>query len=118
MSSLVSGMATAAVSQDEVGAASGISNMARYVGASLYVAATATIYNTATEATDVSREGAVANGVSHSALLMMVSAAAGILLAALYGKHRPEAARTVDRAAAAAVVVHTIPAPEPKASRA
>lgn len=113
-----SSVATAAVSQDEVGAASGISNMARYVGASLYVAATATIYNTATEATDVSREGAVANGVSHSALLIMVSAAAGILLAALYGKHRPEAARTVDRAAAAAVVVHTIPAPEPKASRA
>ena len=41
-----SSASTTAVSQDEVGAASGISDMARYIGGSLVVAAVATIYDT------------------------------------------------------------------------
>jgi EmrB/QacA subfamily drug resistance transporter len=104
-----SSAATASVPQSEVGAASGISNMARYVGTSLFVAATATIYGTATSATDVDRAEAVATGVSRSALLMMIVSALGIVLAVLHGRHRPDRQRTVDRAAAAAVVVHTVP---------
>lgn len=103
--------ATASVPQNEVGAASGISNMARYVGSALFVAATATIYGTATSATDVDRAEAVAHGVSRSALLMMIVAAVGIALSVLYGRHRPDPQRALDAAAAAAAVVHTIPGP-------
>jgi MFS family permease len=104
-----SSAATASVPQHEVGAASGISNMARYVGAALLVAATATLYGTASSATDVPRAEAVANGVVNTSLLMMIISAVGIALALLYGRHRPHAPEAVDRAAAAAAVVHTVP---------
>jgi len=104
-----SSAATASVPQNEVGAASGISNMARYVGAALFVATTATIYGTATSVTGAARAEAVAQGVSRSALLMTIFAALGIALSILYGRHRPDAQRAVDRAAAAAGVVHTVP---------
>jgi EmrB/QacA subfamily drug resistance transporter len=104
-----SSAATASVSQHEVGAASGISNMARYVGSALFVAATATIYGTATSATDVSPGEGVANGVSRSALLMAIVSAIGIALAVLHGRLRPQRQLAVDRAAAAAMVVHTVP---------
>ena len=40
-----SSASTAVVAEEQVGQASGISNMARYVGGSLWVAALATIYN-------------------------------------------------------------------------
>jgi MFS family permease len=43
-----SSASTAAVSQDQVGQASGISNMARYIGGSVVVAAVATIFNSVT----------------------------------------------------------------------
>ena len=43
-----SSASTAAVSQDQVGQASGISNMARYIGGSVVVALVATIFNSAT----------------------------------------------------------------------
>jgi EmrB/QacA subfamily drug resistance transporter len=104
-----SSVATASVSANEVGAASGISNMARYVGTSLFVAATATIYGTATAAKDVSPEDAVANGVSNSAWLMTITAAIGIALSLFYGRHRLHQPKPVDQAAAAAGVVHTVP---------
>ena len=42
---------------------------------------------------------------------MTVSSALGILMAPFYGGHRPAPARPVDHAAAAASVVHTMPAP-------
>jgi MFS family permease len=104
-----SSAATASVAQSEVGAASGISNMARYVGAALLVAATATIYGTATSATDVSQAEAVANGVVRTALLGVVISAIGIALSLFYGRHRPHRATAVDHAAAAAGVAHTVP---------
>jgi EmrB/QacA subfamily drug resistance transporter len=104
-----SSAATMCVSENEVGAASGISNMARYVGAALFVAATATLYGTATSATDVSAAQGVADGVTRSALLMTIVSAAGIALAVFYGRHKPLPGQAVDRAAAAAVVVHTVP---------
>jgi MFS family permease len=102
-----SAASTAAVSQNEVGAASGISNMARYVGASLLVAAAATIYGSAAGG---SREELV-TAVSRTSVLMTVASALGILVAVLYGRHRPIAQRPVDRAAAASVAVHTVPSP-------
>ncbi len=62
---------TAAVSADEVGAASGISNMARYVGAAVAVAAVAMVNNAVTnnhrEAGE-SASAALAAGLSSSAL--------------------------------------------------
>jgi EmrB/QacA subfamily drug resistance transporter len=104
-----SSAATACVSQHEVGAASGISNMARYVGSALFVAATATLYGTASSATDVPAAQGVADGVTRSALLMMIVSAAGIALAFFYGRHKPLPPQLVDQAAAAAGVVHTVP---------
>jgi len=104
-----SSAATMCVPQNEVGAASGISNMARYVGAALFVAATATLYGTATSASGVPAADAAANGVTRSALLMTIVSAMGIALAIFYGRHRPHPQRAVDAAAAAAAVVHTVP---------
>jgi MFS family permease len=99
--------ATAAVPPEEVGAASGISNMARYVGASLLTAAAATIYGSAAAG---SRDSLV-EGVSQTAVLMTVASAIGIAVAAFYGRHRPPPQRTVDRAAAASAVAHSVPTP-------
>jgi MFS family permease len=99
-----SAAATASVPEREVGAASGISNMARYVGASLLVAATATLYGGATAGTPTGQ--AVADGVVATAVLMTVVSGLGIALALCYGRHRPPATRVADRAAAA---VHTVP---------
>lgn len=104
-----SSAATACVSQNEVGAASGISNMARYVGAALMTAAVATLYGSAAAKQGVPASQALAHGMSHAALLMAIVSVAGILLAVCYGRHRPQRAGAHERAAAAAVVGHTIP---------
>jgi MFS family permease len=101
-----SSAATSAVPADEVGPASGISNMARYVGAALFTAAAATVYGTNSAAPDLPRAEAVVDGVARSALLMAITSAVGIVIALLYGRHRLR----VDRTAAAAAVVHTVPA--------
>ncbi|MBN6040590.1 MFS transporter [Amycolatopsis sp. 195334CR] len=90
-----SSAATAAVPVNEAGAASGISNMARYVGAALLVAATATSYGTA--------------GFARSALVLAAVSALGIVLALCYGRHRPPPSGAANRVAAAAGVAHTIP---------
>ena len=96
-----SAAATAAVAAREVGAASGISNMARYVGAALLTAAAATVYGSA-------EPEHLIDGVNRSAVLMALVSALGVLIAVLYGRLRPRAARPVDRAAAAAAVAHTV----------
>jgi len=110
-----SAAATASVPQRQVGEASGISNMARYVGASLLTAAAATIYGTATAAAGVDPAEAQVTGVARTALLMTIVSGLGIALAVLAGRHRPAPARAVDRAAAAAVMAHTVPSPAPAA---
>jgi EmrB/QacA subfamily drug resistance transporter len=107
-----SSASTSAVKADEVGAASGISNMARYIGGSLAVAAVATVYNAVTNShldDGASASDALAAGVSRSALLLAVFCAAGILLAGFVRRHRAARSRAVDRAAAAAFSIHTIP---------
>ncbi len=104
-----SSAATSSVDQREVGAASGISNMARYVGAALLTAAAATIYGSATADGTSQHAEAIADGVARSALLMTIASALGIAVALLYGRHRPARPQLGDHAAAAAVVVHTVP---------
>jgi EmrB/QacA subfamily drug resistance transporter len=106
-----SSASTAAVSPDEVGAASGISNMARYIGGSLAVAAVATIYNSVTiHHTDAgeSTSKALAAGLSRSALFMAITSGVGVALALLMARHHGRT-RAIDRAAAAAGTTHTIP---------
>ena len=111
---------TASVSPDQVGQASGISNMARYVGAAVAVAAVAMVNNAVInnhlDAGESASE-ALAVGLSRSSLLMAIWAGLGVLLVVLLARHRPAGrARAVDRAAAAAVVTHTIPT-EPTEAR-
>jgi MFS family permease len=104
---------TASVSADEVGAASGISNMARYVGAAVAVAAIAMINNAVANnhsADGESASEALAAGLAASALFMAVCSAAGIALVALLARYRPSRPAAIDRAAAAASTTHTITA--------
>ena len=77
---------TAVVSQDQVGQASGISNMARYIGGAVVVALVATIFNSVTveeTAAGASASDALATGLSRAALLMAILAGLGIALALL-----------------------------------
>jgi MFS family permease len=107
-----SSASTAAVAPEEVGQASGISNMARYVGGSLAVAAVSTVYNAVTlnhREAGASSAAALAAGLSRSALVLALMSACGVALALLVGRHRLARSRAIDRAAAAAVVTHTIP---------
>jgi MFS family permease len=104
---------TAAVSADEVGAASGISNMARYVGAAVAVAVIAMINNAVVNnhrADGASASDALAAGLGASALVMAIWSAAGIGLIALLARFRPARPTASGRAAAAAATSHTIPA--------
>jgi EmrB/QacA subfamily drug resistance transporter len=103
---------TSSVSPDQVGAAAGISNMARYVGAAVAVAAVATVNNAVTDnhlADGDSASDALAAGLSRSSLLMAIWSALGILLIVLLARHRPARHETIDRVAAAAATTHTIP---------
>jgi EmrB/QacA subfamily drug resistance transporter len=107
-----SSASTSAVPDNQVGQASGISNMARYVGGSLFVAAAATVSTTAIAnktATGASAADALAAGLAKSSLLMALICAAGVVFAFLMGRHRGRPPKAVDRAAAAAVTAHTIP---------
>ena len=103
---------TASVPHDEVGQASGISNMARYIGAAVAVAIVAAIYNSVTndhtEAGEPAGE-ALAAGLGAASLTMAIWAAAGVALVRLLAGHRLLRVRAVDRAAAAASTTHTIP---------
>ncbi|HEY7019091.1 MAG TPA: MFS transporter [Gaiellaceae bacterium] len=107
-----SSASTSAVEPNQTGAASGISNMARYVGGSLAVAAAATVYDSATQnhldAGD-SASVALAAGLSRASVLLALLCAAGVALIVLLRRHHVRRQRAVDRAAAAAVTTHTIP---------
>jgi MFS family permease len=104
-----SSAATACVPENEVGAASGISNMARYVGASLLTAAAATIYGAAAAGGQPTTDDLV-SGVAACAWLMTITSALGIGMAAL-ARYRARRARVVDHAVAAAGVAHTVAVP-------
>jgi MFS family permease len=107
-----SSASTASVAADAVGQASGISNMARYIGGSLAVAATATIFSAVDErqrAAGLAAADALATGLARAALALTIMSAAGVALALLVGRHRPAKPKAVDLSTAAASHVHTIP---------
>ncbi|WP_231956979.1 MULTISPECIES: MFS transporter [unclassified Actinoplanes] len=107
-----SSASTSAVSPDQVGQASGISNMARYVGGSLAVAAAATVSNGVGDgrtATGAPPAEALTAGLAGGALLLALMSAAGVALALLLRRHRAAPVAAVHLAAAAAATSHTIP---------
>jgi EmrB/QacA subfamily drug resistance transporter len=111
-----SSISTSAVAEEQVGAASGISNMARYVGAAVMTAIVATVYAEATASevdAGASAAEALATGFARSSLVLALVSASGIALAMLAGRHRPPAPLPVDQAAAAASTSHTLPTPHP-----
>ena len=105
---------TAAVSADQVGAASGISNMARYIGGAVAVAIVAALFNSSINNeldTGASDADALAAGFSSACVLMAIWAALGVALIAVMRRQRLRRARPIDRAAGAAAAFHTIPVP-------
>ena len=107
-----SSASTASVSQQEVGQASGISNMSRYIGGAVAVAAVATVFNAVTNNhlhAGASQSDALAAGLGSAALLLAIFSAAGVALSVLVAHHRPDQPQAIHRAAAAAATAHTIP---------
>src|SRR4051794_17165529 len=114
-----SAASTSAVPADEVGAASGISNMARYIGGAVAVAAAAMIYNAVTvnhQAAGESASDALAAGLGATALMLAIFSFAGTALVATMRRVHISKRRPVDLAAAAPAAHHTPPlAPAPAA---
>jgi EmrB/QacA subfamily drug resistance transporter len=106
-----SSIATAAVTPDQVGAASGISNMARYVGGAVMTAVVAGIY-ASVSASKVAVGGApaeaLAAALSRSSIALAVFSLAGVALGLLVAR-RPDRPRAINYAAAAAATAHTVP---------
>ena len=108
-----SSASTSSVAADQVGQASGISNMARYVGAALAVATISSVYNSVTVDHvhhGASKADALAAGLSRSSLVLAFCSALGIALALLMARHYQRKPQTVDLvAAAASATSHTLP---------
>jgi EmrB/QacA subfamily drug resistance transporter len=111
-----SSVATSAVPAEQVGSASGISNMARYVGAAVMTAVVAAIYG-AVSADRIdsgdSAADALASAFASASVAMTITSAAGIALILLIPRHRPPEPLPIDYAAAAAATSHTLPTPTP-----
>jgi EmrB/QacA subfamily drug resistance transporter len=107
-----SAAATAAVPANQVGAASGISNMARYVGASVATALAATIYASTIASRTAAGEPAseaVASGLATTSWVMAVFSVLGVVLAVALRRHRMPRGTLADSAAAASAHTHTLP---------
>lgn len=108
-----SSAATASVDEKQVGEASGVSNMARYVGAAVATALAATVYGTVIanqEDAGKSASDALAAGLSAASWVMAVFSGLGILLAVVaIRRHRAAQATLQDAAASAAAHLHTLP---------
>ncbi|MGN6575066.1 MAG: MFS transporter [Nocardioides sp.] len=107
-----SSAATAAVPENQVGAASGVSNMARYVGAAVATALAATIYGTViANRTEAGRSAgdALASGLGAASWVMAGFSLAGAVMALVMGRHRSAQGTLEDAAAAAAAHTHTLP---------
>ncbi|MBD8045334.1 MFS transporter [Arthrobacter sp. Sa2BUA2] len=104
--------ATAAVPENQVGGASGISNMARYVGAAVATALAATIYgNVISAQTDDGAlpDAALASGLSVASWVMAIFSFLGVLMAFVIARHRAAKGTLADAAAAAAAQSFTLP---------
>jgi EmrB/QacA subfamily drug resistance transporter len=107
-----SSAATACVPENQVGAASGVSNMARYVGAAVAVALAATIYNSVIANRTADGEAvadALAAGLGAASWVMAAFSLAGVAMAVVMGRHRTARGTLEDAAAAAAAHTHTLP---------
>ena len=106
-------VSTAAVPPEEVGSASGISNMARYIGAAVFTAIAATLYSGVTAGqldAGAEQADALASGLGVAAWVMAFFSALGILLAVLVARHRPPTGAGFNEAASsAAAIAHTVP---------
>ncbi len=110
--------ATASVSPAQVGEASGVSNMARYVGAAVATALAATIYATVTgnqQADGASTASALSAGLGAAAWVMAAFSLLGVVMAVVFivrvrpGQGRNTLEDVMAAVASAAAVVHTVP---------
>lgn len=107
-----SSAATAAVPENQVGGASGVSNMARYVGAAVATALAATIYGNvigARTADGASAGDALASGLAAASWAMAVFSFIGVLMAFVIARHRRVKGTVHDAAASAAAATFTLP---------
>ena len=108
-----SSVATACVPADQVGAASGISNMGRYIGAAVLTAVTAAISDSVRarhEAAGASPADAWATAFGRASIGLAIFCASGIALALLVGRiGRGGKPTRAEYAAAAAGTAHTVP---------
>ncbi len=107
-----SSAATASVPQEQVGSASGVSNMARYIGAAVATALVATI-NASVIETDsdagAPMSDALASGLATASWVMAGLSFAGVVMAVLMKRHRMARGTLQDAAASAAALAHTLP---------
>ncbi|WP_421733619.1 MFS transporter [Cellulomonas sp.] len=108
-----SAAATASVDATDVGAASGVSNMARYVGAAVATALAATVYGSVIAdgtAAGLSPADALADGLATASWLMAAFSALGVAMAVVMGRRARAARGTLaDSAASAAAGSFTLP---------
>jgi MFS family permease len=107
-----SSASTACVSANQVGAASGVSNMARYVGAAVATALAASIYGSVIAnqtAKGASNADALSSGLGAASWVMAAFSVAGLLMAVLMGRHKTARGTVHDAASSAAAPLHTLP---------
>jgi MFS family permease len=109
-----SSASTSCVPVEQVGSASGVSNMARYVGAAVATALAATVYSSFTAsgtAAGLPTGEALTNGLQATAWLMAAFSLAGVAMAVVMGRQaRSSTGGTLeDAAAAASAHMHTLP---------
>jgi EmrB/QacA subfamily drug resistance transporter len=106
-----SSLATSSVSDTQVGAASGISNMARYVGAAVMTSIVAAVYGTVS-ADRVARGDSVADalaaGFAWSAVVLTIVSALGIALAVVAVRHHAAQKGATDQITSATSSAHTV----------
>ncbi|WP_395244887.1 MFS transporter [Agromyces sp. MMS24-K17] len=110
-----SSLSTSSVEPREVGAASGVSNMARYVGAAVMTAIIASVYSNVDArqvAGGASDADALAAAFSWSAVSMGIWCALGILLALFVARGVKPRATEFEVASAAASTAHTLTPPQ------
>ena len=103
---------TASVAAAQVGAASGVSNMARYVGAAVATALAATIYGDVIADRTASGEStadALSAGLATASWTMAVFSLLGVVMAVVMGRHQVAKGTLADSGAAAAAHTHTLP---------
>jgi EmrB/QacA subfamily drug resistance transporter len=113
-----SSVSTSAVPPEQVGAASGISNMARYVGAAVFTAVSAAVYSSVSSGRiddGETRPDALATAFGRVALVMAILSALGIPLALAARRMRHPKPEVIDYVAAATSHSHTLPRPYPAA---